>query len=127
MTTTLADFVRERRTTLGYTQEQLDNLIGKDRGYIGMLEIKRINRPRPPTLRALAEALQVPVERLLIVSGQLDEPAEDDASTLLLQLDELPTSEERRAAFRDLPLPLRRVIRKLMRDLFDEAAQQLEE
>jgi transcriptional regulator with XRE-family HTH domain len=56
--------VRERRLELGLTQQELADLCGLHRSYIGEIEIGRRN----PTLRSivkLARALQVDVVDLL--------------------------------------------------------------
>lgn len=123
---TLADVVREARERRGMTQEQLDEAIGKSRGYTGMLEIGRVGRPRPEAIRALADVLGVPAGDLLVASGQL-QPREHDEEivTLLMRLDSLPDREARRAAFRQLPEPIQRAIQALMADLFAEAGERL--
>lgn len=126
---TLADFVRDARNRRGMTQEQLAEAINKSFGYVGQLETGKIDRPKADTLRALASALRVPLEDLLVATGQLDAQSADgaDPAALILQLDALPTREARLAAFRQLPLEVRRSIRRLMSDLFSEAAELLVE
>lgn len=123
----LARLVMRRRKELGLSQEKLSELMGMASNYISMLEINRVDRPLPDTLRAMADALDMPLEPLLVATDQLDERTDKDLVDLLLELDALPTPEARLAAFRELPAPVRRAIRRLMRDLFDEAAEQLQE
>jgi transcriptional regulator with XRE-family HTH domain len=123
----LADLVRDARKRRGLTQEQLAEAIDRSYSWVGMLETGKVDRLKPRVLRRISEVLQVPREDFLRATGELDEPAEEDLATLLLRLDALPTPEERRAAFRELPVPVRRAIRRLMRDLFDEASEQLQE
>ncbi len=123
----LAELVRARRKELGLSQERVAELMGMAPNYISMLEINRVDRPGNETLRALADVLDMSVEPLLVATGQLDPVPTDDPAALLLHLDSLPTAEARLEAFRNLPPQMRRAIRRLMRDLFAEAAEQLEE
>ncbi len=123
----LADFVRRARDARGLTQEELAEAIGKSYGYVGQLETGKIGRPKAATLRSLAAALRVPLEDLVVATGQLEESREEDAAITLQRIAALPTPQERVAAWRELPEPLRAAILVLMRDVFQVAAQRLEE
>jgi transcriptional regulator with XRE-family HTH domain len=122
----LATLVRDARNRAGLTQEELSELIGRSLSYVGMLEIGRVDRPKPETLRRLAEALRMPIEDLLVATGQLQAPQEDVAATVM-RIASLPTPEERLRAWRELPESFRASMLVLMRDVFQAAAQQLEE
>ncbi|MER3356502.1 MAG: helix-turn-helix transcriptional regulator [Hoeflea sp. D1-CHI-28] len=60
----MARNLRLLRRASGLTQEQLADLSGLDRNYIGKLE-REENSPTLDTLEAIALALQVDVERLV--------------------------------------------------------------
>lgn len=118
MATTLADFVRTTRLDLGLTQEQLDEAAGMSRGYTGMLEIGRAVRPKPKTIKALADALHVPATTLSNMINEIPNgPDEHDVIQEILRLDQMPSRAARLKAFRDLPPDVRRAIRQIARDL----------
>jgi transcriptional regulator with XRE-family HTH domain len=56
--------LRLLRQAAGLTQEQLADLAGLDRNYVGKLE-REENSPTVDTLESIALALQVDVERLI--------------------------------------------------------------
>lgn len=56
--------IRERRTTLGWTQRELGSRAGCWQTYVGQIERGR-KTPPLPTLLALAQALEVDVRDLL--------------------------------------------------------------
>lgn len=122
----IADFVRDARHARGLTQEQLEDQIGKSGGYIGQLEGGKIKRPQNETLYALAQVLLVPIEDLLVATGQLPAPPQN-AAAMIQRIAALPTPEARVRAWRELPDSLRAAMLILMRDVFQVAAQRLEE
>jgi transcriptional regulator with XRE-family HTH domain len=124
---TIADFVRDARAARGMTQEELADRLGMTPGYVGILETGKVGRPRVQTLRKLAAALDVPLQDLVATTGQIDAPPSDDIAILLHRIAGLRTPDDRRAAFRQLPESVRKSIRILMRDLFAEVAEMLEE
>jgi transcriptional regulator with XRE-family HTH domain len=56
--------LRLLRQASGLTQEQLADLAGLDRNYVGKLE-REENAPTVDTLEAIALALQIDIERLI--------------------------------------------------------------
>lgn len=62
----------ERRRSLGYSQEQLAELLGVDRTTIGRWESGR-STPQPPQRPGLAEALELSREELdALLAGRRD-------------------------------------------------------
>lgn len=66
----LGDRIRERRVKLGFTQDQLADLIGMKRANIAAYEANR-NSPPSEVLPKLADALKCSADYLL---GMVDEP-----------------------------------------------------
>lgn len=123
----LSDVVRDARRALGMTQSELETAIDKRYGYVGMLETDKIGRPKPDTLRRLSAALKVPLEDLVRATNQLDAAPQEDAAAAIQRIAALPLRSQRLAAWSELPPPMRAAILILMRDVFETAADQLEE
>jgi transcriptional regulator with XRE-family HTH domain len=124
----LAELVRNARRRVGLTQEELAEAIDKSFGYVGQLETGKIGRPKPDTLRALSEALHVPLEALAIATDQLDDDnGEADLGVLLERLAAIPDVDARLQAWQMLPTPVRRSLVVLMQDVLHVAMRQLEE
>lgn len=60
----LATRLRELRLERGLSQEELADIAGCDRTYVGMLE-RKLGNPSLAVIAALAEALDVDIPRLL--------------------------------------------------------------
>ena len=79
----LGDYIRERRVSLGLSQEALANLIGitSSQAEISRLERGQVMMPRRARMEELAVALDVTLGALLVASGWLtvEEGAEADA------------------------------------------------
>jgi transcriptional regulator with XRE-family HTH domain len=71
VSTTLGDFIRERRQDLGLTQEQLAERIGTSvrQADVSRLERNRVALPRRTRLEDIARALDVSLADLLVQSG----------------------------------------------------------
>jgi transcriptional regulator with XRE-family HTH domain len=123
---TLADLVRDAREARAMTQEQLDEAAGMSPGYTAQLEIGRVRRPQPATMRKLAAALGLSLEDFGVATGQLDGPREDVVAALE-EIDRLSTEAERLAKFRQLPRPIQRSIRRLAVDFLSAASEELME
>lgn len=123
---TLSDVVRDARTARRMTQEDLAEAIGLSYGYVGQLETGKVARPRATTLRKLAAALQVPLDDLVVATGQLD-AYRVDAEAQIVRIAALPTVQERLNAWRGLSPELRGAILKLSQDLLRLGADRLEE
>ncbi len=67
----------ELRKAKGLTQEELGNLVGVDGSYIGHIEKGRTKTPSRDVLTRLAQALEVPVQDLLVAAGYLPPPKPD--------------------------------------------------
>ena len=65
--------VRQLRTSLHLTQEEVAKQVGVVTSYIAMIESGRTKNPSPEVLRALAKALEAPPEDLVIAAGYLPE------------------------------------------------------
>jgi transcriptional regulator with XRE-family HTH domain len=124
---TLAELVKEARTRAGITQEELSERIDRSISYIGMLEIGRVDRPKPETLRRLAAALDVPLEDLLVATGQLDEADDEDVATVLHRIAALPDHQARMRAWQDLPDAVRQALYRFADDLLLDARQRVRE
>lgn len=127
--TKLADFVRDARNQLGLTQEELDERIGMSSGYTGSLEIGRSKRPKPKTIKALAEVLHVSPTLLNNLSNDISDAdlPHPDVTQAILRIDQIPSRVERLRVFRSLPDDVRRAIRQLALDLDDADDEQDEE
>jgi len=123
---TLGKVVQRARKARGLKQEQLAEAVGKSVSWVGMLETGKVDRLKNEPLRAIASALQIPVEDLLVAMGQLEEPS-DDPSVVLQRIAGMPTAEERLAAVDQLPEPVFQALAVLTADLIAAKSEQLEE
>jgi len=79
MTLTLGEFVRARRLTLGLTQTELGEQIGRDQTWVSNLERNHFKElPDPTIIRALARALDVTVADIWTALGYLDPDEEPE-------------------------------------------------
>ncbi|MGB9619959.1 MAG: helix-turn-helix domain-containing protein, partial [Armatimonadota bacterium] len=67
---TLAEHMRERRKSLGLSQEQLADRAGLSPNYVAKLELEK-RAPSLSVLNALADALEVTVSELLSEGAQV--------------------------------------------------------
>jgi transcriptional regulator with XRE-family HTH domain len=65
----LGQLIRERRAELGMTQEELAERIGKGQNYLSHVERGRIQRPGREIMRAIADALDLPMVDLVVASA----------------------------------------------------------
>ena len=99
----LGAFVKQQRTLLGLTQQQLANRIGAaDRSYVTRLERGDIQRPSLEVREKLAEALEVDPLRIMVEMGDLTddqiragEPVPVRYRELVVKLDLLTTAHLR--------------------------------
>jgi transcriptional regulator with XRE-family HTH domain len=73
-TMTVGATLRERRLSLGKSQEDLADEIERDQNFISRLERGQHGTLQPETVRLLARALGYRREELLVLLGYLDEP-----------------------------------------------------
>lgn len=69
----LGKFIREKRTEKGLSQRELANAAGISNAEISRLEAGKRKASSPAVLKAIAKALNVPVEVLLEKSGIIEE------------------------------------------------------
>jgi len=79
MATTLGERIKERRTSMKLTLDQLALATESSKSYIWELENKNPPRPSAEKLSAIAKALEVTVDWLLGSDEQTLEAAEDKA------------------------------------------------
>jgi len=79
MQKTFGDRIKERRTTLKLTLEQLAQATDSSKSYIWELENKNPPRPSAEKLSAIAKALDVTVDWLMGADDQTLDEAEDKA------------------------------------------------
>ncbi len=60
----LGRLVKRARSAQGLTLRALDELTGVSYGWLGMLERGKITKPAPSKLTKVAEALDIPMERI---------------------------------------------------------------
>jgi len=66
----LGDIIRTRRLQLGWTQGELAERVGKSQRWVSNLELGSVGQSRIATLKALANALSLDIEDLIIAAGQ---------------------------------------------------------
>ena len=119
MSTSLGDFIRERRQDLGLTQEELAERLGGSvrQSDVSRLESNRVAMPRRERLLQIAHALEVSLGELLVSSGWLTFEESQ-------RLDEVPD-----AVSEDWLLDLQRIREKVeaLRQALELASQMLEE
>ena len=83
----LGAYIDARRQELGLSWRRLSYRAGLSPETVTML-VKRegVSQPRAETLKAIAKALGVPYEKLLMLAGHLDPPREDKPSPEVKQL-----------------------------------------
>lgn len=69
--------IRQRRKSLGMTQEDLAEAIGKDQNYVSFVETARIKNPSRPVIHLFAEALGFDVNELLKLADHAPEYMSD--------------------------------------------------
>lgn len=69
--------IRQRRKSLGMTQEDLAEAIGKDQNYVSFVETGRIKNPSRPVIRLFAAALDMDVNELLKLADHAPELPHD--------------------------------------------------
>jgi transcriptional regulator with XRE-family HTH domain len=82
---TLGDRIARGRTKARLSQSELAKAVGVTRSWIGAVETDRISRPRPASLRLLADQLGLDYNELLAITDQLGEvakPAAKDVDAL---------------------------------------------
>ena len=67
--TAFSRLVKNRRTALGLSQEEVSDRIGLSQEWTSMVERGAIRQPRIATLQKLAPVLRVPIEDLIIAVG----------------------------------------------------------
>jgi transcriptional regulator with XRE-family HTH domain len=117
--------VRRLRLDADLTQAELGDLIGLERESVSNLERGKVPNPSDGTLKGLERHLKLSRLHALELLGKIPE-IDDKIIRLILEIDALP-EEEHRAAVRQLPVPVRKAIRRIMRALLDEASEQLQE
>lgn len=100
LTSTLAQFVIDRREQLGMTQTGLAAQAGLTKSEVNAIENGRVKLPGASKRRALAKALRVPHIDLLIAAGELteDEVPREGAPT-----EPFPEGDPRRKVVEVLP------------------------
>ena len=86
----LSDFIRRRRKELKMTQKQLAKEVGRNPGWICMLE-SGLRMPGAVTMPILAAALEVPEGMLSVMSGH--SPVTDFKEDLTIEQLELAVKE----------------------------------
>lgn len=87
----IADLIRERRLALGISASELARRAGVDKGLLTLLDQKKIAQPKVDTIRALAQALGIPLADMFAAANWLPE-------------DSLPSLQPyMRAKYDDLP------------------------
>ena len=119
MTSSLGDFIRERRQDLGLTQEELAERLGGNvrQSDVSRLESNRVAMPRRERLLQIAQALEVSLGELLVSSGWL---SFDESQRLDIPTGDVPD---------DWVLDLQRIRAKVeeLRRALETASQMLEE
>lgn len=91
----IGEFVAQARKRAKLTQGQLAEKTGLSIGYIGNLERGSVDRPKRPTLEALAAALDVSLNDLATEAGMSDPPSQRDIEAEMARLAALPTVQDR--------------------------------
>lgn len=65
----IGGYIRARRTHLGLTQEQLEEITGLKQNYISLVERGKVARPRDDALEAFARGLDVSMDDLKVAMG----------------------------------------------------------
>jgi transcriptional regulator with XRE-family HTH domain len=69
----IGQVIRTRRKSLGMTQEDLADRIGKDQNYVSFVETGRIKRPGREVLRAFVDALELDYDEALRIADYAPE------------------------------------------------------
>lgn len=119
-------YIAARREELDMTQEELAEAMGRSPGWVGTVERGGVERPKTPTMEALAAALKVPLIDLYIESGQIPASVRASAISALERIETMQTRAERKRAYRALPEPAQRAVLLLMQDIFLDVAERQE-
>jgi transcriptional regulator with XRE-family HTH domain len=83
----LGAYIDARRRELGLSWRRLSYKAGLSPETVTMLVVREgVSQPRAETLRAIAKALNVPYEKLLILAGHMDPPREGKPSPEVARL-----------------------------------------
>jgi transcriptional regulator with XRE-family HTH domain len=75
MGTALGDRIRQRRKELGYTQENVAELMHATQSWFHKIEDGQIKRPSGQRLRTLADVLGLDFDELSVLAGLADRPS----------------------------------------------------
>ncbi|OIO04668.1 MAG: hypothetical protein AUJ52_14895 [Elusimicrobia bacterium CG1_02_63_36] len=102
----LAEFLKKKRTELGYSLKDAAKSTGIQEAYIWQLENGKRKQPRPDTLKQLAKGYGVPLETLFNCAGYTEAPAdpkkEAEAETKLMFRDYEKLPEDKKKLFQIL-------------------------
>ena len=87
----LGKFIREKRTEKGLSQRELANAAGISNAEISRLEAGKRKASSPAVLKAIAKALNVPVETLLEKAGIIEE-GKQHVDKALEEIGDMPVS-----------------------------------
>lgn len=94
----LGKFIREKRTEKGLSQRELANAAGISNAEISRLEAGKRKASSPAVLKAIAKALNVPVEVLLEKSGIIEE-GKRAVDKALGEIGDMPLSQAGQGSF----------------------------
>ncbi len=111
--TAFAELIQHARESKGMTQQELAEVMGVSRGYIGQLETGLIKRPRPKYTALLEKHLGLSKEEILRAQGQLGPQATTDLLVEVRRIARIPDVDDRVSELEQLSPELLELIESL--------------
>lgn len=123
----LGKLVRDAREAKDLSQEELAELLGVSKGWVGQVETGRINRPRSQYLALLEQHLEVSRDDLARAMGMIGPEVTFDVQAEVHRLKQIEDPKERAAALRALSPDLFQVMETMALDMVRRTFEQVKE
>lgn len=114
--TEFAKLIQKARESKGLTQQELAELMGVSRGYIGQLETGLIKRPRPKFIALIEKHLGLGREEILRAQGQLGPDVSTDLMAEVRRIARIPDVDDRVSELEQLSPELLELVEALAVD-----------
>lgn len=123
----LGQLIRNARESKDLSQEELAELLGVSKGWVGQVETGRINRPRAQYLALLEQHLGISRDDMARAMGMIGPEVTLDVQAEVRRLREIDDPKVRAAALRALSPDLFQVMEAMALDMVRQTFEQAKE
>lgn len=123
----LGQLIRNARESKDLSQEELAELLGVSKGWVGQVETGRINRPRAQYLALLEQHLGISRDDMARAMGMIGPEVTLDVQAEVRRLREIDDPKVRAAALRALSHDLFQVMEAMALDMVRQTFEQAKE